>query len=83
MRLELFIRGYLLDEVEFLPPPYDRFLDFEDNVKIRELCVNKMKQALKKNNKTALENQEWEIRLVIPIEIFEPEQGKEKLGNFC
>ena len=73
MRLELYIRGHLIDEVEFLPPPYEKFLDFEDNVKIRELCVVRMKESLRKNNERILENKEWEIFLVIPIEIFEPE----------
>lgn len=73
MRLELYIRGHLLDEVEFLPPPYERYLSFEKNVKIRELHVNEMKESLKKNNKRILEENEFEIFLVIPIEIFEAE----------
>ena len=75
MRLELYIRGHKLDDIEFFPPPYDRLLDFESNVEIRELCVKRMIKLIKKNNERAIENKEWEVYLFIPIteDILEPE----------
>ena len=73
MRLELHIKGYQLDKIEFFPPAYDRLLDFESNVEIRELCVKRMTRLIKKNNERAIENKEWEVYLLIPEEIFEPE----------
>jgi len=80
LRLELYIRGHLLDEEEFILPPFERCLSFEENVKHRELCVNRMKELLKKNNERIIEEKEWEIRLIaeskiceIEEEIFKPE----------
>jgi len=73
VRLELYIRGHLLDAVEFFPPAYEKFLGFESNEEMRESYVKEMIKSLKKNNKAALENQEWEIFLIVPIQIFEPE----------
>lgn len=65
MILKLIINGQFHDQVEFNPPAYDRYLDFEINEEIRELCVKRMVRLIKKNNEKAIEYKDWEVYLFI------------------
>ena len=73
MKLELYIRGYFMVEVELTPPTKDPYMDFESNYKVREKYVRFMIEALKNKYQRAIENNKWEIFLVIEEPVLEPQ----------
>lgn len=77
MKLELYIRGSFMVEVE-LKTPVDKYMDFKGNYELRESYVKLMIAALKNKYQRAIGNYEWEIFLVAEskaseIEELEPE----------
>lgn len=64
MRLELRIRGHLLDEVELTMPEKDYFMDDKSNYERRVKYIKYMSESLKIKYHRAIENSEYEIRLI-------------------
>ena len=64
MRLELRIRGHLLDEVELTMTQKDSHMTFQRNYEIREKYVRYMAESLRIKYQHAIENSEYEIRLI-------------------
>jgi len=73
LRLELYIRNRFYISERITLPEKESWMEFEDNYKAREEYVKWMIEGLKNKYQRAIENQEYEIFLIIPIEIFEPE----------
>jgi hypothetical protein len=73
LRLELFIRGRFYASERISLPAKEMWADFEEICRAREVYVRWMIESLKNKYARAIDNQDYEIFLVIAEEIFEPE----------
>jgi hypothetical protein len=73
VRLELYIRSRFYISEEITLPEKESWMGFEDNYKAREEYLKLMVKGMKNKYARAIENQEYEIFLIIPTDIFEPE----------
>ena len=73
MILELYIRGRFYASERITLTAKEMWADFEETCRAREVYVKWMIEGLKNKYARAIENQGYEIFLVITEEIFEPE----------
>ena len=72
MRLELYIRGHLYIANELTLPEKEEWMDFKERVIAIQEYTKLMVKSFKNRYAKAIENQDYEIFLVIPENIFEP-----------
>lgn len=73
MLLELYIRGHFYISNEITIPEKEDWMEFEDRFIAIEKYTKLMVRSFKNRYAKAIENQDYEIFLVIAEEIFEPE----------